>query len=52
MFISYLTWTKGSLDVSGTGVAGIVLSAIHILHHPVQSPPQIVLGPALAIVKE
>ena len=38
--------------MSGAGVAGIVLSAVDILHHPVQPPPQVVLGPSLAVMKK
>ena len=36
----------------GAGVAGIVLPAVDVLHHPVQPPPQVVLGPSLAVMKE
>ena len=36
----------------GPGVAGVVLPAVHVLHHPVQPPPEVVLGPPLAVVKE
>ena len=40
----YLTGTQGALDVSWPGVAGVVLAPVLVLHHPVQSPPQEVLG--------
>ena len=49
---AHLTGTEGALDVPGTGVAGVVLSPVEVLHHPVEPPPQVVLGPPLAVVKE
>ena len=36
----------------GVGVAGVILPAVQVLHHPVQPPSQVVLRPPLAVVKE
>ena len=48
----HLTGTEGALDMPGTGVAGVVLPPVQVLHHPVQPPSEVVLGPPLAVVKE
>ena len=29
----------------GAGVAAVLVPAVQILHHPVQPPPEVVLGP-------
>ena len=49
---NYLTGTESTRDVPGIGVARVVLPAVEVLHHPVQSAPQVILGPPLTVVKE
>ena len=41
----YLAWAECCPDVPGTGVAGVVSPPVQVLHHPVQPPPKVVLGP-------
>ena len=43
----YLAGTERPLDVPGAGVAAVVRPPVHVVHHPVQPPPQVVLGPPL-----
>ena len=43
----YLAGTERPLDVPGAGVAAVVRPPVHVIYHPVQPPPQVVLGPPL-----
>ena len=45
MLLDILAGAEGALDVLGAGVAAVLIAAIQVLHHPVQPPSEIVLGP-------
>ena len=51
-FFIYLAGAQGTCDVPGVGVARVVLPPVQVLHHPVQPPPEVILGPPLTVVKE
>ena len=45
MLLDILAGAEGALDVLGAGIAAVLIASIQVLHHPVQPPPEIVLGP-------
>ena len=45
MLFNILAGAEGALDVLGAGVTAVLAAAIQVLHHPVQPPSEIVLGP-------
>ena len=45
MLLDILAGAEGALDVLGAGVAAVLIASIQVLHHPVQPPPEVVLGP-------
>ena len=49
---NYLARAQSTGNVPGICVAGVILPAVQVLHHPVQSPSQVILGPPLTVVEK
>ena len=49
---NYLARAQSTGNVPGICVAGVILPAVQVLHHPVQPPSQVILGPPLTVVEK